>query len=151
MNQTRFAGDAAFKRGTDEVRLEFDRGKAGRTFWQRHEATVTAGRVRQRHDRGGVQITVGRQMLLADLEPAAGEAFAQLCPIECKMVGQISGLLGAEERNCIVHAFGPRARLRYCRTSSTGSAVSGTRCQVLASFSSNRHVCPRAESSTNSP
>src|SRR5208282_767132 len=44
-----------------------------------------------------------------------------------------------------------RLVIRYCRTKRTGSGLSGTRCQVLMSFSSKRQVCPRAERSTNSP
>src|SRR5208283_3525632 len=39
----------------------------------------------------------------------------------------------------------------YCRTSRTGSGLSGTRSQVLASFSSKRHTCPRPDSRSNSP
>src|SRR5580704_19467043 len=44
-----------------------------------------------------------------------------------------------------------RSFVGYCRTSNIGSALSGKRCQVLASFSSKRQICPRADCRTSSP
>jgi len=74
MHQARLASDAAFKRGAEIVGLELDRREIRRAFRQRYNAAVTASGIGKRDHGRRVQIAVGRQMLLADLEPAVGEA-----------------------------------------------------------------------------
>lgn len=78
----RLASNSAFERGADEVGFELGRREPGSAVRERHDASVTACGIGERDDGGGVKITVRRQMLLADLEPAASKAMPDLDPIQ---------------------------------------------------------------------
>ena len=68
---------AELARQLSEEGIQFNRGKAGRTFGQSHHASVTAGRICQHDDGGCVQIAIGCQMMGLDIE--SGFDFLRAC------------------------------------------------------------------------
>ena len=87
-----------------EVRLQLDRGEAGRAVWEVRDARIPHARVGERHDRACVEVPVRSKVLGPQLQLGSEEAVSHLGNHDADELGEVTASELVEELGVEVEA-----------------------------------------------